>query len=104
MFGKPKLTEEEQKQKALEQQQGEMQKFQQKFHIDELDSRDLETVRDISTDLAGNGFFKAGALFSNTSAADQAEMFYQSAIVRQNWIIINQLNRLNKNIEELKNK
>lgn len=104
MFGKSKLTEEEQRQKELDKQEKELRKFQQKFHIDELDTRDIETVRDISADLAGNGFFKAGALFSNTSAADQAEMFYQSALVRQNWIIINQLNRLNKNIEELKNK
>ncbi len=104
MFGKPKVTEEEKIQKMQEQQQKEFQKFQRKFHIDDIDARDLETVRDIYTDTLGNGFFKAGALLSNTSAADQAEMFYQSAIFRQNWIIINQLSRLNKNIEKLQKK
>lgn len=96
MFGNGKSKEDK--------QQEQIEKFQQKYHIDELDEKDLDTVKQIATDLAGNGFLKAGMALSLSNAADQAKVTYLSALVEQNWIIINQLSRLNKNIEALKNK
>lgn len=84
-----------------EKQQEQLQKFQEKYHIDELDPKDLENVRQIAADLAGNGFLKAGMALSFANAADQAKVTYLSALVEQNWIIMNQLSRLNKNIEKL---
>lgn len=96
MFGNGKAKEEK--------QQEQLEKFQQRYHLDELDSRDLDTVKAIAADLAGNGFLKAGMALSLSNAADQAKVTYLSALVEQNWIIINQLSRLNKSVEELKNK
>ncbi len=87
-----------------EKQQEQLQKFQEKYHIDELDPKDLENVKQIASDLAGNGFLKAGIALSFSNAADEAEVTYLSALVEQNWIIMNQLNRLNKSIEELQSK
>lgn len=39
---------------------------------------------------------------SFAKAEEQAKVTYLSALVEQNWMIIRQLSRLNKNIEELK--
>jgi hypothetical protein len=36
-----------------------------------------------------------------TKAEEQAKVTYLSALVEQNWMIIRQLSRLNKNIEKL---
>lgn len=95
MFGNGKTKEEK--------QQEQLEKFKERYHLDELDPKDLDTVQAIASDLAGNGFLKAGIIFGG-NAADQAKTTYLSALVQQNWLIINQMNRLNKNIEELKNK
>lgn len=93
MFGNGKSKEEKQAEQ--------IEKFQKKYHIDELDPRDLDNVKQIATDLAGNGFLKAGLALSFGNAADQAKVTYLSTLIEQNWIIMNQLNRLNKNIEKL---
>ena len=87
-----------------EKKQEQLTKFMEKYHIDELDPKDLEIVKNIANDLAGNGFLKAGMALSFSSAPDQAKVTYLSALVEQNWLIINQLSRLNKNIEKLQNK
>lgn len=94
MFGKSKEDK----------QQEQFDKFMEKYHINELDPKDLEIVKNIANDLAGNGFLKAGMALSFSSAPDQAKVTYLSALVEQNWLIINQLSRLNKNIEKLQNK
>lgn len=87
-----------------EKKEEQLQKFQQRYHIDELDPRDLETVQQIAADLVGNGAMKMGMIFSFSNASDQLKVTYLSALVEQNWILMNQLNRLNKNVERLLNK
>lgn len=90
--------------KSKEQKQAEqLQKFQEKYHLDNLQPQDLETVRDIATDLAGNGLLKFGTILS-ASGPETAMITYQSALVEQNWLIINQLSRINANLEKLLNK
>ena len=84
-----------------EKQQEQLAKFQQRYHLDELNPNDLDTVKAIASDLAGNGFLKAGVTLGG-SASDQAKITYLSALVQQNWLIINQLSRLSKDIQELK--
>ena len=84
-----------------EKQQEQLDKLMEKYNLYELDTKDLETVKNIANDLAGNGLLKAGMALSFTNGADQAKVTYLSALVEQNWLIINQLNRLNKNIEKL---
>lgn len=84
-----------------EKQQGQLDKFMEKYNLDELDPKDLEIVKNIANDLAGNGFLKAGMALGFANVAEQAKVTYLSALVEQNWLIINQLSRLNKNIEKL---
>lgn len=92
------------KQTAEEKKQAEMQKFIQKYNIESLNPQDLEIVKNIASDLAGNGLMKTGMALSMAKAEDQLKVTYLSALVEQNWLIINQLSRLNDSIERLSNK
>ena len=82
-------------------QEKEVQKFMQKYQLEDLDEKDLMVLKRITADLAGNKFFKAGMALSFAKAEEQAKVTYLSALVDQNWMVIRQLSRLNKNIEKL---
>ena len=81
-----------------EKQAQELEKFMQRYHLDDLDPRDLETVRNIASDLAGNGMLKLGISLSG-KPEDTAKISHLSALVQQNWLIINQLARISKQLE-----
>ena len=93
LFGEKKTKEEK--------QQEELQKFMDRYQLEDLDEKDLIVLQRIAQDLAGNKWFKAGMALSFASAEEQAKVTYLSALVEQNWMIIRQLGRLNKNLEEL---
>ncbi|MDP4145847.1 MAG: hypothetical protein Q8936_15400 [Bacillota bacterium] len=97
LFGN-KETKEEKNAKQL-------QKFMDKYQLEDLDEKDLVVLKRIAGDLSGNNLLSLGmALSFSTKAEDQAKISYLSALVEQNWMIIRQLSRLNKNIENLQNK
>ena len=96
LFGEKKTKEEK--------EQEQIQKFVKKYSMDDMDPRDLKIVKRIANDLMGNGFLKAGMALSFAKPEEQAKITYLSAIVEQNWMIINQLSRLNVGIEKLNNK
>jgi len=73
----------------------------EKLGLDELDDKDLETVKQIMTDLAGTGGLLGQVTSVTFSAADMQKVNASWAQVRQNWIIIRQLNKLNNNIEKI---
>ena len=76
------------------------QELMEKFGIEDLqDEHDKKTAWKISGALAGNGWMEAGALL-NGNGTDAAKLSYLRALVHQNWIIIRQLDRLNKNFEK----
>ena len=87
------------KQTKEEKEQEQMRKFMEKYQLDEIDKKDLVVLNRIASDLAGNGFFKVGMALSFAKAEEQAKVTYLSALVEQNWVIIRQLSRLNKNLE-----
>lgn len=97
LFGQ---KDEEKKQSKEEKQ---LSKFMEKYQLEDLDEKDFVVLQRIATDLAGNNFFKVGMALSFARAEEQAKVTYLSALVEQNWMIIRQLSRLNKNIEEMKN-
>ena len=82
-----------------EKQAQEIAKFVNKYHLDDLAPEDLDTVRQIATDLAGNGLINFCVGLSG-KAEDVAKLTYLSALVRQNWLIINQLSRISKQLEK----
>ena len=75
-----------------------------RYQLEDLDEKDLVVLNKIASDLLGNSFIKTGMSLSFAKVEEQAKVAYLSALVEQNWMIIRQLSRLNKNIEELKNK
>lgn len=90
----------EQKRERKEMEQ--LQTLIDKYNLDSIDEKDLQIIKNVYHDLLGNGFMKAGIALSMANGVDQAKVTYLSALVEQNWIIINQLSRLNKNIEKNK--
>lgn len=71
----------------------------EKYGLEDLsDTRDLSAVKQISYDLMGNKMIELGTIMQGNSA-DVAKMTYLSAIMQQNFIIIRQLDRLNRNME-----
>ena len=62
--------------------------------------RDSRVISRIALDLKGNEFFKNG-MAHFTIIDDNMKVSYLSAIMQQNFIMINQLARLNNNIEKL---
>lgn len=73
----------------------------EKYGLSSIDHRDAESVRKILNDIAANGLFKAGMALSFAKGEEQAKVTYLSALVEQNWIIIRQLDQLNKRMEEI---
>ena len=88
LFGNKESKEESQAKKA--------EKLLEKYGLNELnDPRDLQSVKAISADLAGTGLISLGTALSG-KPVDTAMLSYLQALVDQNWIIIRQLDRLNK--------
>ena len=74
----------------------------ERFGLEELsDERDLSTVKKVAEEMSGNSLIEFGTALSG-KAEDVAKMSYLRAILEQNWIIIRQLDRLNRNLENLK--
>ena len=87
-----------------EKDQEKLQKFMERYQLEDLDEKDLVVLQRIAADLVGNNLLKAGMALTFAKAEEQAKVTYLSALVEQNWMIIRQLSRLNKNIEELNKK
>lgn len=92
MFKKT-ISEEE---KAKNEQ--ERQKLMEKLGLDKLSDKDLETVKEIMIDLAGFGGTLGQLARIGYTGADSAIVGFLGAITRQNWIIIRQLNKLNREL------
>lgn len=73
----------------------------EKYGLTNLDRRDINSVRKIINDLMGSGLMKTGMALSFAKAEEQVKVATLSALVEQNWIIIRQLDRLNKHFDDL---
>lgn len=67
-----------------------------KYGLQELsDPRDVESVKQIAYKLAGSNLINLGTALGG-SAQDVGKLSLLQAIVEQNWIIIRQLDKLNR--------
>lgn len=83
-----------------EKQAAKTQALLDKYGLGDLsDPRDVDAVRNIMTDLAGNKLIEFGTLLQG-NGPDATKMAYLHAIMQQNFILIRQLDRLNKNLEK----
>ena len=84
--------------------QQEINKFMEKYQLEEIDDKDLVIIKKIATDLIGNNLLKAGMALSFAKAEEQAKVSYVSALVNQNWIMIRQLNNISNKLDKLLDK
>lgn len=68
-----------------------------KYGLEDLSPEYHDAVLRINTELAGTGFLEFGALLT-AKGEDNAKLSYLNTLIQQNWIIIRQLDELNKKI------
>ncbi len=78
------------------------QELLEKFGLEDLsDPRDVEAVRTIAREMAGNNLFEVGMLLNfKAKEEDMLQVFYQRILVEQNFIIIRQLDRIAKLLDK----
>jgi len=74
----------------------------EKYGLDSLtDPQDIQSARKIVTELAGTGLMETGMKLSMAAKPeDQLQVVYQRTLMEQNFIIIRQLDKLNKLLEK----
>jgi len=77
--------------------------FTEKYHLEYLSESDPELLQRLILVLGQSDNLNLASALSGNQP-DRAKMAYLNALTEQNWIIINQLNRLNGNIEKLLSK
>ncbi|HCW79782.1 MAG TPA: hypothetical protein DG942_01595 [Ruminococcaceae bacterium] len=91
--------------KPKEEKQAEhLNEFEQQHHIENMDGKYSENIKNIVNRLIVTGPNDEGIALNSANNANQIEVAYLSALVEQNWILMKQLDQLNKSIEKLKNK
>ena len=74
-----------------------------KFGLTDLDAIDLKSVNWIDHELFGNGVIEFASIFSGAKNSELVMMSCLRALVEQNWVLIRQLNKINKQLEEITN-
>ena len=93
LFKEKESKEDKQERKELE--------MIQKYGLEELtDPRDIESVRKIVSELVGTGLMETGMKLAMANAGDQLKISYLRATMEQNFIIIRQLEKLNKLLDK----
>lgn len=93
LFKEKESKEDKQERKELE--------MIQKYGLEELtDPRDIESVRKIVSELVGTGLMETGMKLAMANAGDQLKVSYLRATMEQNFIIIRQLEKLNKLLDK----
>lgn len=93
-------TAEEKETKKIEKEEKEFQKLVDRYNLRDMDKEDYQLLRNVSSRMAGMGIADFGLLVGG-SMEDRMKIDRLAALQEQNWIIINQLLKLNKNIEKL---
>lgn len=84
-----------------EKQQEKMNEFMERYQLEDIDEKDLVVLQRIANDLMSNKLIQEGRVLAFADVVEQAKISYLSILTEQNWMIIRQLSRLNKNIEKL---
>ena len=64
-----------------EKDQEKLEKFMERYQLEDLDEKDLVVLQRIAADLVGNNLLKAGMALTFAKAEEQAKVTYLSALV-----------------------
>lgn len=89
------------KENAEEKQAREEKLFLEKYGLENLGPEDMRILKRITSDLAGNKWFKAGMALSFARAEEQAKVTYLSALVEQNWLLFRKLDEISDKLDQI---
>lgn len=72
--------------------------------INDLPEEYMDAVRNIVNELSSHGLAKASMLLSFSKTEEQAKVGYLSAIIDQNWILMNQNQQIINELKKLNEK
>ena len=72
-----------------------------KFGLEDLDEVDMRSANWINQELFGNGLIEFASIFSGAKNSELVVMSCLRALVEQNWILTRQLNKINRQLEEI---
>lgn len=70
-----------------------------KYHLENINPKDLEAIKDINSELLGTGMLEFGTLLTG-KAEDNVKISYLNTLIQQNWIIIRQLDEISKKLNQ----
>lgn len=76
-----------------------MQEIANKYNLNDINAKDLESIRNINYGLMGTGMIEFGTLLTG-KAEDNVKIAYLNAIIEQNWIMIRQLDEISKKLDK----
>jgi len=89
------------KQSKEEKTEDQRKKFQEKFGLEDLEEKDLKILDTIIVDMAGTGGLFGQFQTITFNAADMQKVNASWTVVRQNWLLLRQLNRINQKLDKL---
>lgn len=86
--------------KKQQQQEEKNKKILAKYELENISKEYTNAIKNINSELAGSGLGELGNLLApNAANASRIQIQFLNTIVQQNWIIIRQLDDLNKKIK-----
>lgn len=85
--------------KKAEKKAEKMREIAKKYHLDDINPKDLEAIQNINYELMGTGLMEFGTLLTGKSE-DNVKIAYLNTLIQQNWIIIRQLDEISKKIDQ----
>lgn len=70
-----------------------------KYHLEDINPKDLEAIKNINSELLGTGMLEFGTLLTG-KAEDNVKISYLNTLIQQNWIIIRQLDEISKKLNQ----
>ena len=71
------------------------------YHLEGIDDEYRDSCVQIIDSLFGTGLIEFGSTLSGMKSEDKLKTAYLHAIMDQNWIMIRQLDQMNKNLQQL---
>lgn len=93
-------TAEEKEIKKREKEEKDFQKLVDRYNLRDIDQEDYQLLKNVASHMAGSGIGEFGLLVGG-SLEDRLKIDRLASLQEQNWIIINQLIKLNNNISKL---
>lgn len=76
-----------------------MQEIASKYHLEDINPKDLEAIKNINYELMGTGLMEFGTLLTG-KAEDNVKIAYLNTLIQQNWVIIRQLDEISKKLDK----